>query len=371
MKYTLKTIKTVLFIMLFLQNCLCMTKFIKESLDYYDSYCVTPISNDNKSLLEKNPAFFNALKKEISRWQYLDIYNVAFDCLKEKIILKAKHNLSLKMKKITYENEDYLIALAGEILGYNEKSNPMDNWDWSTKDIIERACLHVIKNDIDVIKQHISLARIIAVDRDKEKDNLSLRIMQIPLLFLSGTYTSNANRLNNTLIFLKEFTRFIDTYNFYSSSDISYSHSERALCLALSKDFNRNDINFADFIKTNTIDACVQIRNQNRMCINCENFIKGVDVYFININKMSGYFVNRDYENRYFQCDNSEKKREFLKEFENDLTKVLGNIDYKDNEIDSIFNIVIPKRISDLIPYKNLLFYESSTTEVVKMYLPD
>jgi hypothetical protein len=247
----------------------------------------------------------------------------------------------------------------------------VENFDWEDhNDMINRACHCIIIQSIDAIKQHISFARIIIIDKDGE--TFSYRICNIPYAFLSGTYATNGIDLAHNA--LSSMIKFIDSYNFYSTSDQAYSHSERSVCLALSEEFG--DCKISDIISSNTVDLCIQIRNLSRMCVNCEHFIFGRDIYFTKVGG-KGCFVTYDYKDDYERCYLASQKVDFIKKYSKALK--LNFLDEKidscgEAEINDIFSQIIPKDISVLIPYTNALFLEAMNTdrvsEVVKIYLP-
>lgn len=244
-----KIIKVFFLTILFVQNTFCMTKIIGESLAYRDnSFAI--ISKTNRAIFEdeRNADFFSELTDEILIWQYMDFFDVAFECLgnsinrqhKKAVISAARSSLRPKLKGCWLEEGDYKIALAGEILKY-DGTDELDNFDWSNSgDLIDRACTdscedyyQIVKDSTAALNQHVSFVRVVAVDQTN--DDFSFRVNCVPLLFLSGTLEANASMLIHNP--LKTMVRFIDSYGFYSSSDQAYSHSERALCLALSNDF--------------------------------------------------------------------------------------------------------------------------------------
>jgi hypothetical protein len=243
----------------------------------------------------KTLVFFIELTDEILRWHHVDFSNVAFECLKNSIVCNARFALRRKLEDCWLEENDYRVALAGEILKYEEGGDFVENFDWDDhNDMINRACHCIIMQSIDAIKQHISFARIIIIDKDGE--TLFYRICSIPCVFLSGTYATNGIDLAHNA--LSSMIKFIDSYNFYSTSDQAYSHSERSVCLALSEEFG--DYKISDIINDNTVDLCVQIRNLSRMCVNCEHFIFGRDIYFTKVGG-KGCFVTCDYREKFYK----------------------------------------------------------------------
>lgn len=364
-----------------------MTKIIGESLDYRESHSAI-VSETNKAIFEdeSNAAFFSELTDEILRWKHIDFSDVAFECLKSSIkcthtkavIAAARSSLRQKLRGGWLEAEDYKTALVGEILEYDGTDELDEIFNWRDScNLISRACINscnkcyeMVKDSVSKINQHISFVRVITVD--KICDKFSFRINYIPLLFLSGTLEANATILIGNP--LKTMVRFIDSYGFYSSSDQAYSHSERALCLSLSIDCG--DQCLSSFINDNTIDLCVQIRNVSRMCVNCEHFFFGRDIYFTNV-VGKGCFVTYEYKNDYDAVGSTLQKRDFIKKYSKALR--LGFSDkeincFQDITINDMFARIIPKNILDLIPYENTLILETMNSdkisEVVKIYLP-
>ncbi len=379
--------KIFLIALLFIQNTFCMTKIIGESLAYRESPSAI-VSETNKAIFEdeRNATFFSELTDEILRWQHTDFFDVAFECLKSSIdcrhkkatIAAARSSLRSKLRGVWLEEEDYKIALAGEILKYDGTDELDDIFDWGdSHDLIGRACIdscdkcyQMVKDSITAINQHISFVRIITVD--KVRDEFYFRINCVPFLFLSGTIEANAAMLIRNP--LKTLARFIDSYGFYSSSDQAYSHSERAICLALSTDFG--DRCLLSFTNENTIDLCIQIRNLSRMCVNCEHFIFGRDIYFTNVGG-KGCFVTYEYKNDYEDVTSVAAKRDFIKKYSKALRLGFSNERinlFQDGEINNIFAQIVPKNILDLIPCENALVLETMSadriSEVVKIYLP-
>lgn len=372
----------VIYCFLFTNDTFCMSKIIGESLAYATNPSYASVSEQNRRFFEDEQysSFFGNLNAEISRWQYVDINDVAFECIcsREAIFSTARSSLRSKLGGLYLESKDYAVALAGEILGY-DGNDEFEEFDWSNDSgLIDRACARVtdkycdaVKTFVEQIKQHISFSRVIVVDKIDE--TLSFRIERIPLLFLSGTYGANVKRLTDHPI-LKTMVRFIDTYNFHSTSDQTYSHSERALCLGLSEDFG--DSPLSSFINKNTIDLCVQIRNLNRLCVNCDRFISGRSIYFINIGNI-GCFVGNAYKADYEQASSPLKQRKFVTEH-NYVLKLGFSVEQitvlNDFQLKSIFEQIVPKNIRNLIPHDNILFFETmnsdNLSEVVSIYLP-
>lgn len=112
------------------------------------------------------------------------------------------------------------------------------------------------------------------------------------------------------------------------------------------------------------------------MCVNCEHFIFGRDIYFTNVGE-KGCFVTYEYKNDYEKVDSTTKGRDFIKKYSKALR--LGFSEerinsFRDDEINDIFVRIVPKNILDLIPYRNVLVFETMSadriSEVVKIYLP-
>lgn len=252
----LKKIKIFPFLILFVQDIFC-AGIIGESLAYRDSPFAV-ITEENRKLFEKEADFFRKLTNEILRWQYIDFEEVARDIIFSDAKMRLEQKLEEDRRKSREQGvpetilnpDDYAIALAGEILHFDKTLNPRDDFDWKSPNLINRACLEIIQKEIPKINQHISFVRLIALDINEGKP--SFRISNIPCIFLSGTYASNGKALTDNL--LRSMVRFIDTYGFYSTSDQAYSHSERTICLALSK---YGDFQLSKFIKPNTKDVCI------------------------------------------------------------------------------------------------------------------
>lgn len=369
----LRKLKFLIFFMLIIQDVFCM-RIIGESLEYKSSR-FSNVQDVNKELFESEPTFFQKFTDEILRWQYIDFDMVAYECLHNTIIANAKIQLSQKLSKGGHQDtlfeDDYAIALAGEILHFDETFNPRDDFDWRSSKVVERACFDVIQKEIRKINQHMSFVRLIALDINEGKP--FFRACCLPCIFLSGTYATNGISLLNN--FLSTMVRFIDTYNFYSTSDQAYSHSERAICLALSEQYG--DFKLSNFIQSNTKDVCIQIRNLSRMCVNCEHFIYGRDIYFINI-AGKGCFVTNQYNNNYQRASSDEEKRTFIRNYSDSLrlsAEEISNISsFNSTELNAMFDQIKPKNILELIPYSNKLIIETMTderlSEVVKIYLP-
>lgn len=358
------------FFALIVQDVFC-TRIIGEYLEY-KSYRSANIQEENRELFQKEQDFFTKLYNEIVRWQYIDFNEIANEIAQNIVVLEAKKRLNRKLtqESITLKPTDYSVALAGEVLGYGENSNPRDDFDWLSLNVVGRACSEIISKEILNINQHISFARIIALDIENGKP--SCRIFNIPCIFLSGTYASNGNDLKKNM--LGGMVRFIDNYNFYSTSDQSYSHSERAICLALSQQYG--DFKLSDFITSNTKDVCIQIKNMRRMCINCEHFLCGTGVYFINVGQ-KGCFVTSEYKEDYNKVSTNEGKRNFINKYCGALkldNSIVGTL--KSTDLDGLFEHIKPRNISELIPHAqcSVLVLETVKndylSEVVKVYLP-
>lgn len=194
---------------------------------------------------------------------------------------------------------------------------------WHDNDFSEVVCNAVEINKttdhekaITDIDQHVSVARIILMYADN-----TYKIVPIRCMFLSGASKIIKNSLSS-------YFRFIDTYGFKSSSEQSYSHSERAALLCISNELNKTlidqNINLNDS-NCNLKDICIQIRNKKRMCINCEQFMTGKGIYFIKLDK-NGAFVGPDYKTDYVKTNNTNKSKiEFILEH----IKVLFDIDFQ------------------------------------------
>lgn len=371
----LNKLKLFILFVFTIQDVFCM-RIIGESLEYRDSRFAT-IQEANKELFEREPDFFQKFTDEILRWQYIDFEEVARDIIFSDAKMRLEQKLEEDRRKSRVRGipetvlnpDDYAIALAGEILHFDEVPNYQDDFDWKSPDVIERACFEIIQNEIPKINQHMSFLRLIALDIKEEKP--SFRIFYVPCIFLSGTYATNGRSLTDNL--LRSMVRFIDTYGFYSTSDQAYSHSERTICLALSQ---YGDFQLSNFIKPNTKDICIQIRNLSRMCVNCEHFIYGRDIYFINI-AGKGCFVTNQYKEDYNTVSSDEEKKEFIKNYHDSLRLNINTIDtYNAGQLNAIFAQVKPKSILELIPHPHhdALILETMSnerlSEVVKIYLP-
>lgn len=369
----LSKLKLFILFVFTIQDIFCM-RTIGESLEYRDSRFAT-IQEANKELFEREADFFQKFTDEILRWQYIDFEDVARDIifsdakmrLEQKLEEDRRKSREQRIPETVLNPDDY--ALAGEILHFDKTLNPRDDFDWESSNLIDRACLEIIRKEIPKINQHISFVRLIALDINEGKP--SFRISNIPCIFLSGTYASNGTTLANNL--LRSMVRFIDTYGFYSTSDQAYSHSERTICLALSK---YGDFQLSKFIKPNTKDVCIQIRNLSRMCVNCEHFIYGRDIYFINI-AGKGCFVTNQYKEDYEKASSVEEKKAFIKKYHDSLRLDINIIDtYNSSQLNAIFTQIKPKNILELIPHINhdALILETMSnerlSEVVKIYLP-
>lgn len=112
------------------------------------------------------------------------------------------------------------------------------------------------------------------------------------------------------------------------------------------------------------------------MCVNCEHFIYGRDIYFINI-AGKGCFVTNQYKEDYNTVSSDEEKKEFIKNYHDSLRLNINTIDtYNAGQLNAIFAQVKPKSILELIPHPHhdALILETMSnerlSEVVKIYLP-
>lgn len=113
-------------------------------------------------------------------------------------------------------------------------------------------------------------------------------IHNVPYIFCSGT--SINPKIPEDIRWL---VRNIASYNFVSSSDQAFAHSERAFALSL-----LSMPNFRSMYK-NVAGWVIQVHNfSQEMCPACKSFFKSESPYFIDVNG-TGYFVGKDYLDAY------------------------------------------------------------------------